>query len=151
MKTTRRLAALLLALGVGLVACTGDAGQEPGEQTSGPTGPTGNPGEPTETISVPPGSTVYRYTNAGLVATLDFDAETLEIENGTGRELPEPGFYVLDARDGERFDGVVAGAAPTPAGETSTFAASLDGIELRNVGLVILMMGEDNYGAFVQQ
>jgi hypothetical protein len=149
MKTTHRLVALLLALGLGLVACTSEGESEGGD--SGPTGSTGNDSAPTETISVPPGSTVYRYANAGLVATIDFDAETLEIENGTGRELPEPGFYVLDARDGERFDGEVSDAAPVSAGETSTFAVSLDGIELRNVGLVILLMGVDNYGAFVQQ
>ena len=149
MKTTRRPVVLVFAVALAFgAACTGDDG---GDEGAVNTGSTGTGPQPTETISVPPGSTVYRYANAGLVATIDFDAGTLEVDNGTDRELPEPGFYVLDARDGERFDGLVGNAAPVPAGEVSTFDVSLDGIELRNVGLVILLMGDDNYGAFVQQ
>ena len=139
---------LALVVTLALVACTGDDG---GDGEAKETGPTGTGPEPTGIVSVPPGSTMYRYANAGLVATIDFDAGTLEIQNGTGRELPKPDFYVLDARDGERFEGKVDGATPVPEGETSSFGVSLDGIELRNVGLVILTMGKDNYGAFVQQ
>ena len=103
------------------------------------------------TLSVPPGSSVYRYVNAGLVATLDLDAGTLEIRNETGRDLPKPGFYVLDARDGTQVDGQVQAPEPIPAGETATFDVVLDAIERKNIGLIVLLMGQDNLGAFVQQ
>jgi hypothetical protein len=96
---------------------------------------------------------VYRYANAGLVATLVLEGQrgTLEIDNGTGRELPDPGFYILDARDGHRIDARVEGAAPVPDGERKDFTVSFTGIEDRNIGLVVLLMGPDNYGAFVEQ
>ncbi len=147
MKTTGRLVAATLALALALAACTDDGGEADGATAgTGPsaTGPTGR-------LSVPPGSNVYRYVNAGLEAILDLDAGTLEIANGTGRELPPPGLYALDARDGAQVDGQVADAASIPDGETVTFRAQLDGIEPRNIGLVILLMGDDNYGAFVRQ
>ena len=151
MKTTGRLVTLALTLALALAACTSD--EERNGDVSGPTGGTTGTGAtgPTGAISVPPGSSVYRYVNAGLVATLDLDAGTLEIRNETGRELPKPGFYVLDARDGTQVDGQVRSAEPVLADETATFDVVLDGIERKNIGLVVLLMGQDNLGAFVQQ
>jgi hypothetical protein len=99
----------------------------------------------------PPGSSVYRYVNAGLQAILDLDADTLEISNETDSDLQKPGFYVLDARDGTQIDGRVVDPTGVPAGETATFGVTLEGIELRNIGFVVLLVGEDNLGAFVQQ
>lgn len=108
-------------------------------------------------MSVPPGTGLYRYANAGLVATLTLKGTssrltgTLEIQNGTGRALPEPAFYVLDARDGHRIDGKVSALTGVADGQTKTFEVTFDGLELKNLGLVVLLMGRDNYGAFVQQ
>jgi hypothetical protein len=154
MKTTGRLVVLAVVLTLALTGCTGDdepdgrlSGASGGTAGSGPTAPTG----PTGTISIPPGSSVYRYVNAGLQAVLDLDADTLEISNETGSDLQKPGFYVLDARDGTQIDGRVVDPAGVPAGEAATFDVTLDGIELRNIGLVVLLVGEDNLGAFVQQ
>jgi hypothetical protein len=154
MKTTGRLVALALALALASTACTseedpegGPTGASGGTAGTGPSAPTG----PTAPVSVPPGSTVYRYVNAGLQAILDLDAATLEIRNETGSDLAKPDFYVLDARDGTQIDGQVVDPAGIPAGETETFQVALDGIELRNIGLVVLLMGQDNLGAFVQQ
>lgn len=151
MKTTGRSLALALVLALALAGCTGD--DEPSGNGTGPTGGTTGTGPtgPTAPISVPPGSSIYRYVNAGLVATLDLDAGTLEIRNETGRELPKPDFYVLDARDGAQVEGEVEAPAPVPAGETATFGVVLDDIERKNIGLVVLLMGQDNLGAFVQQ
>lgn len=154
MKTTGRLAALALVLALGLSACTGgDAGDGNGDGDGPGTGATGRSGATggTGTISVPPGSSVYRYANAGLVAILDLDTDTLEIQNGTGHELDKPAFYVLDARDGSQIDGEVQASATVPDGQTETFDVTLTGIEPKNIGLVVLLMGKDNYGAFVQQ
>jgi hypothetical protein len=150
MKTTRRLAALVVALALLGGACTettssGDGGGSPqgSESAEGPT----------VTVTGPPGTTVYRYANAGLVATMILKGEsgTLEIENDTGRALPKPSFYILDARDGSHIDGEVADAAEVPDGRTREFDVSFTGIEVRNIGLVVLLMGRDNYGAFVEQ
>ena len=150
MQTTGRLAALVLVLGLALSGCTGDDGGTDIVDRTGPTGDTGATGS-TGTISVPPGSSVYRYANAGLVVILDLDTDTLEVQNGTGRELPKPDFYVLDARDGSQIDGQVQASAVVPDGQTATFDVALIGIESKNIGLVVLLMGKDNYGAFVQQ
>lgn len=148
MKPTGRLAVLAFALLLSVAACTSDEGG--GGTTGSEDGGSGGQ-EPPETISVAPGATVYRYVNAGLVVTLDLDASTLDVENGTGRELPKPSFYVLDATDGTQVDGRVDGATPIPAGETASFTVGLGGIAFEDIGLVVLLMGKDNYGAFVRQ
>jgi len=154
MKTTRPTAlpvtlALLAALAVLAAGCTGSKGGDGGKD-----GGTGSVSEtPTAVVTGPPGTIVYQYANAGRPATLIIKGEsgTLEIDNGTGRELPKPGFYFLDARNGSRFDGKVADAAPIPDGDKVSFRASFTGIEDKNIGLVVLLMGPDNYGAFVEQ
>jgi hypothetical protein len=148
MKTTGR--ALAVALALVLAGCTG-SGDNGGKSPGGGGNPGNGSGEPSVTISIPASSSVYRYENEGLVATIDFGAHTLEIDISTGRELPKPGFYVLDARDGHRVDGTVDGAANVPEGQTMTFDVSLPGVEAKSVGLVVLLIGKDNYGAFVQQ
>lgn len=154
MKTTGRIAALAFALVLTLAACTdgGDDAEGATAATAG-TGATGVTGPtPVETFTGPPGTAVYSYANAGLKATLDVEGDdgVLEVENATGRELPDPGFYILDARDGSRVEGEVSEAGSIPDGETSEFDVSFAGIEVRNIGLVFLLLGEDNYGAFVR-
>ena len=36
------------------------------------------------------------------------------------------------------------------AGETATFDVRLDGITVDDIGLLVLLFGADNYGAFVR-
>ncbi len=141
MQTPRALPAVLaLVLGLGAVACTGASGEPDGERSpTGPTAPVIRPGR----------SGVFRYVNAGLAATLDLTKGTLEIDNGTDHDVGEPSFYVLDALDGHRTDGRVIDPAPIPAGERATFRIELD-VPRKDIGLVILVLGRDNYGAFVQ-
>lgn len=153
-KSTGRFVALALLAAVAVPACTdGGGGADGATAGTGATGATADTGPtPAVTFTGPPGSAVYAYANAGLEVTLDIDGNegTLQIENGTGRELPEPDFYILDARDGSRIEGDVSEAAPTPVDQTSTFEVSFSGIEVRNIGLVVLLLGRDNYGAFVR-
>jgi len=36
-------------------------------------------------------------------------------------------------------------------GQTETFDVTLSGIEPKNIGMAVLLMGKDNYGGFVRQ
>ncbi len=136
------LAALLLC------ACTGDSGAKQSPTPSTQTG-TGAP-QPTRTIAPKAGE--YTYENAGVVAILKYAPakSTLTVQNHTGAEIPAPGIYMLDARDGHRIAGTVQNTAPVATGSsqdfTVTFASQL---EQANVGLMILLIGHANYGAFV--
>jgi len=153
MKPTRRVVVVLSLLVAGelVVACTKSTDAEPRPSaTSGSGSGTVTPGE---TATGPPGTAVYRYTNPGLVATmsLDGDSGTLAIENDTGRDLPPPGFYILDARNGDRVNGQIKDATSIPDGETRTFRVSFRGLAIKDIGLVILLIGRENYGAFARQ
>ncbi len=154
MKTTYRGLLLLWIVVAGTIAasCT-STDEEP--RASGTTG-TGSGSDtvtPEATATGPPGTAVYRYANLGLLATmsLDGDSGTLAIENDTGRELPPPGFYILDARTGHRVGGEVKDPTSIPNGETKTFKISFGGLAIKDIGLVILLVGQDNYGAFARQ
>lgn len=155
MKTTGRFAALSFVFVLALAACTGGNGAESKTPSGGSGGSGATGGSPTATgsFSGPPGTALYLYVNAGLTATMHLDGNTgtLEIDNATGRELAKPSFYILDARDGTQIDGAVDGATTVPDGETATFDVSYGGLDIKNIGLLVLLMGRDNYGAFVRQ
>lgn len=153
-KTTRRFVALSFALAIPLAACTGAQGGGNGNPNGGGTGVTGDDGGPTPvlTTSGPPGTGTYEYVNAGLRVVVEIDGTegTMQVDNGTEHDLPDPDFYILDARDGTEIEGEVAEPAPIPAGQTATFDISFEGIDVRNIGLLVLLFGSDNYGAFVR-
>lgn len=151
MDAIRRFAAPVIALVLLLGACTDN---DDGDRNGSPrTTPPSSPPSESPSAVIPTGSGEFLYENMGLVARLDLDdgTGTLEVENGTGRELPEPDFYILDARDGHRVEGTVESPAPISDGESATFDVTFEGIEVRNIGLVVLLLGPDNYGAFVPQ
>jgi hypothetical protein len=150
MTAIRRFGTPLVAALLLLGACTGNDNDP--NRDGGTTPPATPPSESPSSV-IPTGSGEFVYENMGLVARLDLDdgTGTLEIENGTGRELPEPDFYILDARDGHRVEGTVQSPAAISDGETATFDVTFEGIQVHNIGLVILLLGADNYGAFVPQ
>ncbi len=41
-------------------------------------------------------------------------------------------------------------SAPVAAGERATFDVTLDGVTVDDIGLLVLLFGADNYGAFVR-
>jgi hypothetical protein len=145
-KTTGRVALLVIA-SVLAAACTGGHANE-GGGSSGAASPT-----PSRTFTAPPGTALYVYSHEGLVATmlLKGGRGTLEVQNETGNELPPPSFYVLASEDGHRVEGHVVSPATVPDGETATFQVSLSGLTEKDIGLIVLLMGTDNYGAFVRQ
>jgi hypothetical protein len=148
MKPTGRLVAVL-CLATALGACTGGDG---GSTAS--TGPstTGEVPTPAQTFTGAPGTATYEYANEGLLVTVDLDGSdgTLEVQNGSEHDLAPPGLYVEDAADGHEIDGEVVDSAPVSAGQTATFDVRLDDITVDDIGLLVLLFGADNYGAFVR-
>jgi hypothetical protein len=103
---------------------------------------------PTGPVRFQPGE--YRYGFGGVTASLSFDgsAATLEVKNASGAELAAPGLYVVSGT-GEHVDGTVAGAAPIADGSSATFQVTFPGqVTSKTIGLVILLFGDSNYGAF---
>lgn len=145
LKTTGRVVLLVTLSALLAAACTD--GESNGSGSTSPNG-TASP-----SFSVPPGTTLYVYSHEGLVATmlLKDGRGTLEIRNQTGRELPPPRFYILAAEDGHRVEGSVTSPAAVPDGQTVTFQVSFSGLSEDDIGLVVLLMGTANYGAFVKQ
>jgi hypothetical protein len=146
MKPTGRVA-LLAVLAAALVgSCTGGGNPQPTATTTAVV-PT-----PAETFTGAPGTAVYSYANEGLLVTVRLDGSvgTLEVENDTDSDLEAPDVYVLDASDGHEIDGDVLASAPVAAGQTATFDVSIDRIGVDDIGLLVLLFGADNYGAFVR-
>ena len=107
---------------------------------------------PAQTFTGAPGTAVYEYANEGLLVTLELDGSegTLEVDNGSANDLDAPGVYVKDAVDGHEIDGEVLASAPVAAGERATFDVTLDGVTVDDIGLLVLLFGADDYGAFVR-
>jgi hypothetical protein len=151
MKPTGRLV-VLLCLAIALGACTGD--DDGGNGSTASTGPstTSQAPTPAQTFTGAPGTATYEYANEGLLVTLDLDGSdgTLAVENDSEFDLDAPGLYVEDAVDGHRIDVEVVDGAPVGAGEQATFGVKLDGITVDDIGLLVLLFGADNYGAFVR-
>ena len=133
-------------LTVALVACTGD--DEPAPERS----PTTSPPPVTSADS-------YVFTDAaGIEARIAIEGEgaVLTVTNDTGAALPYAGVYVLDARDGSRVDWTVleAGAVPegeseVPEGESEWQVERPPVPEAKHIGLVVMLFGGEDYGAFV--
>jgi hypothetical protein len=131
-----------------LSACTKD--QPPSNGGAKPSTSTSTPSSVTPTTPVNPGE--YSYENAGVIATVKYapDKSTLTVTNHTGAEIPAPGLYMLDARDGHRIAGTVENSAPVPAASSKDFTVTFaQQVDEANVGLMILLIGHANYGAFV--
>jgi hypothetical protein len=151
MKPTGRLVALL-CLAIALTACTG--GDDGGNGSTASTGPstTSQAPTPAQTFTGPPGTATYEYANEGLLVTLDLDGSkgTLAVENDSLHDLDPPGLYVEDAVDGHEIDVEVVDSTPVAAGEQASFDVKLDGITVDDIGLLVLLFGADNFGAFVR-
>jgi hypothetical protein len=95
----------------------------------------------------------YVFTDAaGIEARIWLKGETalLTVRNESGVELPEPGVYVLDARDGARIEWRVINAAPIADGESVEFRVEREPEpEAKHIGLVVLLLGGEDLGAFV--
>lgn len=145
MGTRRSFAVLLIC--VLSAACTGD-----GERPEGP-GPTSTsagdspPSVDTGDVTFEPGEFVFDWNGVDILFSMDGNGGTLDIDNGSGERLGAPGLYVI-LGDGTRSDGTVDAAAAIPEGEQSSFEVAFpDGVDENTVGLVILLIGGNNWGA----
>ena len=129
------------------VACTGDGSSSTG---GGPSGATSAPTATTTTpVVITPGE--FRYANAGLVVTLTLktNAGTMTVDNGSDHDLAKPDLYVLDGSTGKQIDGRVVDPQPIAQGAKQTFHVEFPPeVNDKEIGLVILLFGTDNYGAF---
>jgi hypothetical protein len=94
----------------------------------------------------------YVFTDAaGIEArlTIEGEAATLTVDNETGGPLPRPGVYVLDARDGSRVEWTVVDARAARAGASEWQVQRPAVPEPKHIGLVVLVFGGEDYGAFV--
>ena len=85
-----------------------------------------------------------------MTASLSFvgSAATLEVKNASGEELAAPALYVVSGT-GEHVDGSVVGAVPIADGARATFQVTFPNqVTSKTIGLVILLFGDSNYGAF---
>ena len=148
MKPTRVLLPAILLLAIVLTAC--DGGGQPSNaatKTTSAVVPT-----PAETFTGAPGTATYEYANEGLLVTVKLDGSdgTMDVKNNSENDLGAPGLYVLDAADGHEVDGTVLDAAPVAAGDSASFDVKLDDMTVDDIGLLVLLFGADNYGAFVR-
>jgi hypothetical protein len=125
----------------GLAACTG--------------GGDGAPADGPPATSPPPVTSAesYVFTDAaGIEARLTLRGEGAEltVRNDTGGVLPKPGVFVLDARDGVRTTWRVLDAVPVADGDRASFEVERSPVpEARHIGLVVLLLGGEDFGAFV--
>lgn len=145
--TIPKISGLLAVVVILAAGCTNDAGGDtrPSGQSSTPS--------PTEVVNQPVKGE-YSYANAGLNARVKFEGNpgeaTLEIKNSTGRTLPKPGLYALTASTGKQIDGRVVSSAAIPDGKTGSYEVVFPPeVGPDTIGLLILLIGTDNYGAFV--
>ena len=150
MTLTRSTLAPLALIGVVAVGCSSSPTPSPSNH------PTSKPAATQHTATPNPIQTPikgeYTYENAGVAATFRYapGGGTLTVKNTTGTTIPQPGIYMLDARDGHRIAGTVQNSVPVPNGQSKTFQVHFAStLEASNVGFVLLLIGHSNYGGMV--
>lgn len=143
MRARRLLIGLVVLLAAGTAACTSGGGSD-GAGSRGPS----EGGSATPAAS----ATAYTYARAGVSANLRYTpgGGVLTVTNESGGELPSPGIYLLRADDGRRVEGQLDAADPLLDGATRTYRVTFaTALAPGDVGLILLLIGRDNYGAFI--
>ena len=99
---------------------------------------------------------VFAQSSVTLFGVVDLAYErvktntgTMTVDNGSDHDLAKPDLYVLDGSTGKQIDGKVLNAQPVPQGGKQTFKVQFPPeVNDKELGLVILLFGPDNYGAF---
>jgi len=137
----RRLFALLAVVAV-FGGCTGDA-QPPTGPSSADAPPTVDTGD----VAFEPGEFEYSWRGVDIRFSMGGSMGTLEIDNGSGDRLGAPGLYAF-LGDGTRSDATISAPGPIQKGEKASFDVTFsDGVDETTVGLIILLIGDRNWGA----
>jgi hypothetical protein len=141
----------VIVLALATAACTGGddptpSASDPGTATvpGGTPLPTDDPGA----VAFEPG--LFRYSFDAVSAELRWQGGRgeLTVENGSDRELGEPGLYAVTS-DQREVPAEVVGTAPVGAGEAATFTFSFPNtVAFEQTGFVVLLFGDENWGAF---
>lgn len=139
------------ALGVGFLVAIAAVGTAC--TSGGSPSPTASRGTSAAGSGTPVASAIdYTYTRAGVSAELRYrlGGGVLTVTNRSGGDLPSPGIYLLRADDGTRIDARLSAANPLTDGSTRTYTVTFaSSLAPRDVGLILLLIGRDNYGAFI--
>jgi hypothetical protein len=136
---------VLVALALVAVSCTGDT-------SSAPPVPSAQGGSPPPSVNViatiVPG--VWTYDLRGLKATFTWKEgaqPTLTVKNGSGADVGAPAVYVV-TQEQEQVDGSIDEAQPIADGASGDYPVTFPGdLQREDVGLVVLELGNENYGA----
>ena len=143
---------LLVVLAMAAAACTGGDDPDPGPSEGGaePPEPTASslPTEDPGAVAFEPGLFRYRFNFVSAELRWQGGDGELTIDNGSDRELGQPGLYAVTS-DQREVPGEVSGTAPVPAGDSASFEISFpDDVAFEETGFVVLLFGDENWGAF---
>jgi hypothetical protein len=138
-------AALLTCLSLGTVACT-NGGSSDG--TAPATSAVPPPATGNVEVSLVPGEWTYEYL--GVKAAFDWKEgapATLTVKNGSDQPVGAPDVYVV-TKDQRHVDGKADGSAPLDPGQSGNYTITFPGgLTPNDLGLVVLKLGDVNWGA----
>jgi hypothetical protein len=127
------------------VACTNDSSTGTVVASSVPVSA---PPTTTTDVSIVPGEWTYEYL--GVKASFDWkegSAATLHVKNGSDNPVGAPDVYIV-TKDQRHVDGRAAGAAALDPGESGDYTITFPGgLTVNDLGLVVLTLGDVNWGA----
>jgi hypothetical protein len=136
---------LIVVVALAGVACTGGSSTT---ETSAPTSAGGAPPSVNVSATIVPGE--WTYDLRGLKATFTWKESgqpTLSVKNTSGAEVGAPAIYVV-TQEQKHVDGSIDGAQPIADGASSDDAVTFPSdLQRDDVGLVVLTLGDENYGA----
>jgi len=136
-------AVLIAMLVVAGAACTG------GSASTDATPPSSASPLPTTNVDAKIVPGVWTYDLRGLKATFTWrdGPPALTVKNGTGIEVGAPAVYVV-TQDQHRVDGSIDGSVPLADGAQGQYIVTFPGdLQREDVGLVVLELGDENWGA----
>lgn len=142
MRPRTLLVAMTIAASTLAAACTSD--------TTEPTAPAVTPSAlPTSDVNatIVPGEWTYDYL--GVKATFEWKdgPPILTVKNATGAELGAPSVYAV-TQDQRHVDGKMDLSDPLADGATGTYTVTFPAdLTREGVGLIVLMLGDVNWGA----
>ena len=141
----RSLLLPLLLTAVAAVACT-NAGSS--DTTTTPATPATAPPTQTTDVSIVPGEWTYEYL--GVKATFEWkegSPPSLHVKNGSDNAVGAPEVYIV-TKDQRHVDGKADGSAPLDPGDAGDYTVAFPGgLTVDDLGLVVLTLGDVNWGA----